>query len=296
MKGPTIMIKKYFLGVLLLSLPGFASENATTSGKPSEDFQNLDAARKKGGTTWYYLCQQLSRTGREHGDIFLNRFSIEQNLFSLTRYCIVNGEPEYIPQLTAEVLNAHLADWNIAKTNKRLPKGRKFTFYSAKSRVLGLQPGYWRLSKKLIKLRRMLNENWELHRASIPTTISRFEQALDEIARSAGVEFSPVTDYQSCFEKRQKRADERDSERKVFISEDKLNYRIDNQSVIDQKKLPRTHRIVYWTPIQESTALACLPKKKSDEFLETLENSINSKLQLENAESPAAVSPATDAQ
>ena len=305
------MIKKYFLSVLLLSFPGVGSESSTdnvSSNTTQAQLQNLTNARAKGGTRWYYLCQQLSREGREHGDIFLSRYSIKQNRFSLTRYCIVNGEPDYIPQLTAEVLNAWLGDWTIARMNKErenchkkktsslcavdFVQGRDFTFYSADSRALDLQPGYWRLAKKLLILRQMLDKNWELYRASIPTTISRFEQALDEIATQAGV-FSSIptmnpSDLQTCLTTRETRT--------VDSSTPSVNiqnglYLINNSTILDPTRLPRTHNpSLFWTPLSQSSALSCMPKDAFNSFFKTLITATNSKLQLEEAVNSAAIS------
>jgi hypothetical protein len=235
--------------------------------------------RNKGTKLWAWGCGQLSRDGYGYGGIFASRWSDTILWGNPYVWCIKDGEPAYTSQLTAQIINGWLEGWLIAKMSRDTKTN--FTTYGVVDSLIGLQPEYFSFVKKIVRLREILQGNFEIYRASIPTTIEAFEDALTQIIQETGfmptiqAEYSQEAGVQKliqCLSGKQA-ATKSDQDFVEFKTNTKgeIFYRIKNSSIIyEQKRLqyiyftsfiPHTH---YpwdsWTKLHASAVFSCSPE------------------------------------
>ncbi len=220
--------------------------------------KSMEEERKRGTRLWSIPCLRLSRYGYGYGGVFLSRWGTAISWHNPVVTCIRSGEPAFTSKMTSDVLNGWMEGWLMSQMQRNT--GNNFTLYgTVGGGLFRFQPEYYSFSKKLVVLRKLIRKKFELYRASIPTTISKFEEALDHITQE--IKFEIPIDRDRTIE-----CLTRIHGSKISFSDDRNFYRIQDESVLFDNQasmynVPRTHKPSdTWTPIRASTGLSCTPK------------------------------------
>lgn len=256
-------------------------EEISLEGKAYGD--KLLADRKRGTRLWSIPCLGLSRHGYGYGGVFLSRWGTAISWHNPYVACIQSGEPAFTSGMTGKVLNGWMEGWLMAKMERET--GTNFTLYGVVGGgLLGFEPQYYSFAKKLVVLRNLIHKKFELYRASIPTTIAKFEEALVDIAREAQVPLPSKARAAECLKRLHGPA--------IKFTPDNNFYRIQNESVlfIDSHSLfnvARTHKPWdTWTPVHESSGLSCKPAAIGEIFKKLKSHDVQQTMKQKGPQAP----------